>query len=102
MVDGCSYLERQIAMKLHILFGQRKERYEGEHAPEALVCWDEYSVEENGEGFDEACVAARKSNGGEEAFAAFRVIDVTVDGDKIRDMLVGQATIIGTIKGGGT
>lgn len=34
-------------MKIHILFGHRKESYDGEHAPEALEVADEYTNEEN-------------------------------------------------------
>lgn len=35
-------------MKLHILFGQRKNQYEGQHAPEALEIADEYTMSDNG------------------------------------------------------
>ena len=34
-------------MKLHVLFAQRKERYPGEYAPEALTCITEYGQDEN-------------------------------------------------------
>ena len=34
-------------MKLYILFGHRKERYEGEFAPEALEIMDEYNCDDN-------------------------------------------------------
>lgn len=34
-------------MVVYILFGQRKESYEGQHAPEALSVMDEYSYDEN-------------------------------------------------------
>ena len=36
-------------MKLHVLFAQRKERYPGEYAPEALTCITEYGHDENPE-----------------------------------------------------
>lgn len=36
-------------MKLHIIFGQRKCRYEGEYAPEALDIADEYTMDVNPE-----------------------------------------------------
>lgn len=36
-------------MKLHVLFGQRKERYTGEYAPEALACMSEYDHDDNPE-----------------------------------------------------
>lgn len=34
-------------MLLYVLFVQRKENYAGEHAPEATICMDEYSMEES-------------------------------------------------------
>ena len=34
-------------MKLHIIFGQRKCLYIGEHAAEALEIADEYTMDEN-------------------------------------------------------
>lgn len=34
-------------MKLFVLFAQRKERYPGEYAPEALHCIDEYGNDDN-------------------------------------------------------
>lgn len=34
-------------MLLHVLFGQRKEAYEGEYAPEALNVMTEYDYAEN-------------------------------------------------------
>lgn len=33
--------------KLYILFGHRKERYDGQHSPEALAIMDEYGFEDN-------------------------------------------------------
>jgi len=40
-------------MKLYILFGQRKQRYEGEIAPEALEIMDEYSFDDNSSWIDD-------------------------------------------------
>lgn len=36
-------------MNLYVIFGQRREMYPGECAPEALEIMDEYGIEENGE-----------------------------------------------------
>lgn len=83
-------------MDLHILFGQRKESYEGEHAPEVLLCWTEYDVEENGAGWDEACTKATEENAGH--MHAIREIRVTCDGDQIRRLLITSPAILGTIK----
>lgn len=84
-------------MKLHILFGQRKQSYDGEHAPEALVCWTEYDRDENPDGFDKACEEAEAKYGPE--FSAFRIIDVEVDGDKLDRLLNGRPKIKGEVLG---
>jgi hypothetical protein len=34
-------------MRVHILFGQRQQKYQGQYAPEALAVMDEYGYEEN-------------------------------------------------------
>lgn len=34
-------------MKIHVIFGQRKCRFEGQFAPEALECADEWTMEDN-------------------------------------------------------
>src|ERR1700677_3385044 len=73
-------------MDLHILFGQRKEQYDGEHTPEALLCWTEYDIEENAEGWDIAVAATKETNAAN--MMAMRVVRVAVDGDKIRSLLV--------------
>jgi len=83
-------------MRLHILFGQRRETYEGEYAPEALVVWDDYTFNENPEGFDKDVKDA------EIAFAtemvAMRVFLVEVDQDKLRRLLLSMPTLQGDIK----
>lgn len=38
-------------------------RRRGEDSPELLVAWDEYSVEQNREGFDEECREALRGMG---------------------------------------
>ncbi len=82
-------------MKLHILFGQRKQRYDGEHAPEPLLCWSEYEVDENPGGFEEACDRIRREK--ESEFSAFRLILVGVDGDRIERLLNQPPTVQGTV-----
>jgi hypothetical protein len=82
-------------MDLHILFIQRKEEYDGQFAPEALVVWDENCIEENPEGFELACNTAIKEIGSE--LWASKVIRVNVNGDKIRKLLVGVPLIEGAI-----
>lgn len=67
-------------MKLYVIFGQRHESYEGEYAPEV---WDEYSVDENPEGYETALEAAE----GNDNFRAVRAIVVNVDEGKIARLL---------------
>lgn len=72
-------------MKLRILFGQRKENYPGQYGPEAILCWDEFCIDENPAEFDkqvETTTEDLKSD-----FSSFRVIDIEVNHDKIRQML---------------
>lgn len=74
-------------MKLYILWGQRKENYPDEYAPEALNCWTEFEVEENEDGFVADCKEQQEKKKGQ--FEAFRVIPIEVSGNKIRDLLIG-------------
>lgn len=82
-------------MDLYILFGQRKEAYEGEFGPEALLCWEEFSVDENPSGWDEALAETRKKY--EADMAAMRVMKIRVDQDKIRKLLIGTPQLNGVI-----
>lgn len=70
-------------MKLHIIFGQRHETYDGEYAPEVLDCWDESSLDENHEGFEASLEAAE----GNKDFRAVRVVVVKIDGAKVGALL---------------
>lgn len=84
-------------MDLHILFAQRKESYDGQYAPEALVVWDENCIEENPEGFEAACEKALKDFGASELWAS-KVIRIRVSGDTIRKKLVGVPVVEGAIQ----
>lgn len=75
-------------MDLHVLFLQRKERYEEEYAPEAIACWDEYSVCENHEGFVEDIESKKKDYASEAA--GFALIRISIDGNKVREMCLQQ------------
>lgn len=83
-------------MELHILFGQRKESYPGEYGPEVLVCWDEFCIDENPEGFHEAVEKARKEY--ESSFTSMRVVVVKVDGSKIKQLLNETPAVNGEIQ----
>lgn len=82
-------------MILSILFGQRKQRFEGEYGPEALSYWDEFSIDENPEGFDQE-VSEQKAQLAKE-FESFLVIDIVVDQEHISKLLNKKPILNGDI-----
>lgn len=73
-------------MTLTCLFGTRKS--EPTNAPELMVAWDEYCIDENREGFDEECETARKSWGSD--LDQWRIIDIEIDEDLLRSRFEGN------------
>lgn len=71
-------------MELHVLFMQRTENYEGQHAPEALACIDEWSLNEDGKEWWAKEVAKQKAL--HEDSAGFAVVRVKIDQETIRSM----------------
>jgi hypothetical protein len=47
------------------LWATRKSIDAGMHPPELLVAWDEYTIDENFEGWHSACMAALSAMGGD-------------------------------------
>lgn len=45
--------------ELHLIVGLREESYEGEYGPEVLDCWDDFTLDENPEGFREALACGK-------------------------------------------
>jgi hypothetical protein len=84
-------------MKISILFGVRNERYEGENAPEALLVWDEFSIEENPSGFDSAVKTIVE--GSKEEFQATRVIQLDVNQNVIRALVLSKPTLKAKVVG---
>ncbi len=81
-------------MRLYIYLGQEPCRYEGEHAPEVLVCWDEHSFDQNPEGWDKAKERALADRGGESTFVATREVVVNApDLYKVFDEIVIPGTV---------
>ena len=70
-------------MKLHILFGQRKETYPGEYMPEALAVMDEYGQSDNPGYLDGEKTKALTSG----EFENVVVVTVEVNGAKVMEML---------------
>jgi len=54
--------------------------------PELLIAWDEYSIDENREGWDEECCDALSACGDDVEVS--RVIEVEVDVAKVRGQLL--------------
>ena len=55
----------------------------GEPDPELLVAWDDYSVDENPEGFQTECAAAYERVRSDDAGAGPRAITLSVDATAI-------------------
>ena len=77
-------------MNLLVLIGQRKERYEGEYAPEALAVIDEYGNDENPDYMRDALYEQTKS----EDFSALAVVHLSVSDDAINNVLYPAAKVI--------
>ena len=71
-------------MNIRVLFIQRKERYEGQHAPEAYLVEDQWTREENPTWFIEHKEKALESLG--DDLAGHAVVEFEVDQDKIRKL----------------
>lgn len=81
-------------MKLHILFGQRKEDYPGQYAPEALEVMDEYGYDENGEWLQNKL----EEYWGHNEFVSLKIIEVDVGStEALRGLLVGTPSIQGKV-----
>lgn len=81
-------------MKLYILFGQRRQNYDGEYAPEVLLCWTEPDVDENPEGWESAVEAAKVEA---TDFSATRVILVAVNGERVAGLLNNPPVVTGHV-----
>lgn len=84
-------------MKLYVIFAQRKERYEGEYAPEALELMDEYGVEENGAWLATKLEEHRKNSD----LAAVEIVAIDLGSTaqaKIKEKLIGTLELKGTVE----
>lgn len=70
-------------MKLHVIFGQRKERYLGEYAPEVLAAMDEVGNSDNPDYLADVVTAAKST----DEFENVVVINIEVNGAQIMDLL---------------
>lgn len=72
-------------MILKVIFGQRKERYEGEFAPEALEAMTEFGYEENPDWLNDKLENAKKEL--KEDFERIEIVDVEVSMKAIQAIL---------------
>lgn len=80
-------------MLLKVLFAQRLGEYEGEYAPEALAVVTEFDYDDYPDYLDREVQKALKNT----EFINVRVIDIKVDEDVIKKLLVEQPKINGEI-----
>ena len=83
-------------MIIKILFGQMKESYAEQYAPEALCCVDEYTDEDNPEFFEKECEKVIKLYGRD--YVSSKIIEIEVNQDKIRELFLNNPKIDGYIK----
>lgn len=81
-------------MKIQCLFVIRDRHHGLPGCPELLEAWDEYSIDENVEGWHEACTKALAALEGEYLKHAY--VDIEVDIDDITDKIMGS-TISGKV-----
>lgn len=77
-------------MKIHCLFAQRIESYEGQYAPELLDAIDEYTCEDNPDYLEDIKKEAEE----EKVYSAVKVIDVEINDHQLEAQLFGK-----TLKG---
>lgn len=81
-------------MNIYVLFGHRKEKYEGEFAPEALAVASQFTMEENPEFM--RCRVERHRDSKE--FAGLEVVKIAISCEDVMQQLYPkQQTIIGKV-----
>ncbi len=78
-------------MKIKILFGHRKENYEGEYAPEVLGAIDEYSHDNNPSWIIDQFRYYEQY----KSFNVLKFIDIEVEDSDIMNALYPRTKIIG-------
>jgi hypothetical protein len=80
-------------MILKVIFIQRKCRYPGELAPEAMECMTEYCYDENPEWLDTKLEEYQKESK-ENEYVSVKIIDIKVNQDQIANILVPANVVI--------
>jgi len=73
-------------MKIHVLFGQRKEEYVGQFAPEAIDAIDEFALDKNPEYKNSS--KTRTLNDGPYVSAEWFVVDIGDAAPALRQVLM--------------
>ena len=85
-------------MIIRCLFGQAKESYDGEHAPELICSIDEYVLEDNPAHWENTKKDAL-AHGYADNFISLKEVEVEVDQDKIRSILLSNPVVAGEVTG---
>lgn len=81
-------------MIIKVIFGQRKESYLGEYAPEALEVMDEYRYSENPDWLNGKYSEYEAS----KDFSSLRIIDIHIDNETLVGILNVTPAMTGKIK----
>ena len=84
-------------MLIRVLFGQPRESYMGQCAPELICATDEWTMEANPDYWD---ILKKKSleNNYADNFISMSEFDVEVDQDEIRRLLLDSRKVAGIVK----
>jgi hypothetical protein len=83
-------------MEIFVLFIQRKEQYEGQHAPEAVMCIDEFSLEGGIEWWKGK--AKKKVESFEGEISGHAVVRFEVNQEKVRELCISVPSLEAKMK----
>lgn len=81
-------------MKIHILFAQRKQTYEGQHAPEVIAAIDESGYNNNPQFLQDML----EDNKNPDIYSSLKIIGINVDMSAIKKILNDNPILEGTIE----
>ena len=83
-------------MKISVVIGIRKESYSGEYGPEVVAARDEFTIDENPEGWFFEVERAKADFSSE--MQAMGIFDIVVDDAAIRKRLLSTPTLQGKLQ----
>lgn len=81
-------------MKLYVIFGQRKENYEGQYAPEALEVINEYANDDNPTWLGDKFREIQK----QEDMKSVKIVTVVINNKNLSDIMNPKNELEGEIK----